>query len=426
MKREAILKQDERSELILQRLQDIIKLAYYNTDFYKKKYSAVGFEPGDLKTLNDFTRLPPLDKDEIRANFEQMRCCDVTENYMKLSTTGGSSGAPLAVYHDKRIQAEGIQQYILETLGCDISDNRGTLERYNPLKKHPLLNPLIWYPTRRCHLEATLINEKKCLAFYNECLRIRPVIFYGYVGAIHQFADYLKQHNLSLASLKVIFSTAAPLSEQNRQFMEKIFGCPVLSQYGCSEIYWLAMECFQKSGLHYFDTIRHFEIVDPQLKPLPDKEYGELLVTDLLNKVFPLIRYRNGDRACKQDHLCTCGSKFPLLAPIKGRITDMLYFPDGSSLAGDFMTTIFDDDPLAVKAFQIIQKADHSIVLRYIPGENISDVQVRVQRVCDTLASLFDNKIRNSVPIRMESVDVLPHDKGKTRFIISEVKHNNM
>ena len=95
----------------------------------------------------------------------------------------------------------------------------------------------------------------------------------------------------------------------------------------------------------------------------------------------------------------------------------MIRFPDGSSVPGDFMTTLFDDAPDTVAGFQVIQHCDYSLTLRYVPVSKTSIEQV--ERVCDKLRKRF---AAYSIDIRHEAVSAIGHDRGKTRFVVSEIK----
>jgi len=64
---------------------------------------------------------------------------------------------------------------------------------------------------------------------------------------------------------------------------------------------------------------------------------------------------------------CNCGRAFPRLDYVKGRTSDRIRLPDGTSIPGEYWTTIFDDWPGAVKAFQVHQAGDWSVNVRYQP-----------------------------------------------------------
>ena len=102
-------------------LKKIIKLvdyAYKNIPLYREKYDAVGFKPGDIKTFEDFEKLPFLYKDELIDGFPDKIVKDQKD--WDISTrSSGSSGrfATIAldvdaIYHDTM---QGIRQYVRQS-----------------------------------------------------------------------------------------------------------------------------------------------------------------------------------------------------------------------------------------------------------------------------------------------------------------------
>lgn len=412
--RETQLEEPERQELILSRLRDIVKCAWDNSPYYREKYRNVGLSDGIIGSFAEFEQLPILEKSEIREHGDRILNPNFPAGRLKESSTGGSTGIPLKVYHDRCIPLDTVGWYVLRQFGGDMSDNAAFLQRYNPHRQRIPINKLLWLPTRRCFLDVSNITDEKWHEFYRNCRKIAPVYIQGYVGAVEEFAEFLSRNSLSLPSLRLAWTTAAPLTDASRYRMEQIFGCPVYSQYGCCESYWLASECRLKQ-MHCFDTIRHFEVLDEHDQLLPDGETGDLAITDLLNKAFPLIRYRNGDRVKKLPGSCPCGSRLPLLGKINGRTTDLIRLPGGGCVPGDFLTTIFDHAPEAVKRFQVVQHIDHSITIRYVPAS--AESQAAVAEVCARLKKSF-----GGIAVSGEPVDEIVSDRGKIRFVISEFK----
>ena len=411
-RREAQLPEDERRQLIFDRLQHIVKTAWDNSPFYRRKYGAVGMTDGIIRSMADFEQLPTLEKNELREYADEIVNRSIPARRRRPSTTGGSTGVPVKVFHDRKLPLDAIGWYVLEQFGGDISENAAFLMRYNPHQRKLPINQIAWFPTRRCFLDVTCITEERWFDFYRRCRGISPRYLMGYVGAVEEFASFLERHSLSVPSVRFVWTTAAPLSDSARLNMEKTFNCPVYNQYGCCEIFWLACECRLKH-FHYFDTIRHFEVLNEQQLPVPDGEYGDLAVTDMLNEVFPLIRYRNGDRIKKLTETCSCGSGFPLIDKVNGRTTDIIQLKGGGCVPGDFLTTIFDHRPDAVSGFQVVQHRDCSITLKYIP-ESDDSAEV-VSGVCQRL-----NKLFHGTPVSAEIVQSIPNDRGKSRFVIRD------
>ena len=69
-----------------------------------------------------------------------------------------------------------------------------------------------------------------------------------------------------------------------------------IDEYRGSETLWMAGECRLQTGLHVFADARKIEVVDDEGRSLPAGEVGDIVVTDLANRVFPIVRYRLGDR----------------------------------------------------------------------------------------------------------------------------------
>jgi phenylacetate-CoA ligase len=199
--------------------------------------------------------------------------------------------------------------------------------------------------------------------------------------------------------------------------MQSAFCAPVYDQYGCGEVFWLGAQCMASDDLHVFSDARHIEFLDDNGDAATIGQYGCVAVTDLENYVFPLIRYVNGDCGAAVPGLCACGVKLPLMAAVKGRVTDSLHLPNGGIISGDYLTTMFDDDPTCVKAFQVFQRSDFSVDLRVILNEAEQGSDERVSRVMKKLRG----RTNNLIPIRTVYVTNIDIDRGKTRYVVSQL-----
>ena len=405
LKYESTLNETERQTILLNRLKTIVDHAYNSSDFYKKKYDQFDFHPKFFEKLESLNKIPVLTKNDLRNN--SLLINRYKKKLINRSTTGGSTGMPVSVYHDRSFKDEVFGWFILNQWGVDISDNAGFLERYNPSEGFKgILNKVIWWPTKRIHLNIKILSEEIFFKFYKKCKKNKIVYLEGYVGAVYEFALFLEKHSLKLDTLKLVWTTSAPLNEKARDKMKLIFGCPVYDQYGSCEINWIGFECKKCDGLHFFDLYRYLEV---------DSE-GNVLITDLTNYQFPLIRYKIGDKVSFRNSNCSCGLTFPLINKVKGRESDIIRFKDGSSVPGEFLTTIFDDYPEAVSQFQFIQKIDYSLYIKYVP---VSDKSIlTVKNVISTLEEMWKDK---DISIDYEEVEIIPHDLGKIRFVISEI-----
>jgi len=86
------------------------------------------------------------------------------------------------------------------------------------------------------------------------------------------------------------------------------------------------VQCAAFTGHHLRDPEFIMEIIDPASgQPLPDGQWGELVLTSLCNEAMPLIRYRSGDITRRLTIPCACGGNLARLDRIKGRIDNIFH-----------------------------------------------------------------------------------------------------
>lgn len=397
----------------------IVEYAYANIPFYESFYDTSGFHPDDLVTDKDWLKIPILTKDAIKNKAHLLKNPLINDKYFRKSVTGGSTGVPLTVYFDKRVPLEAFGWRVLNWWGLKPWDNQAYVYRNVRSNFQQLINNLVWWPTRRALLDCSSMSDSDIEVFIAKLNTIKPEIIQGYVGGVFDLAKYIDKNNVKLSfKPKVIWVTAAPLPNSTRVFIESVFKAPVYDQYGCSEVFWLAAECTLQKGLHVLSDIRHIEFLDTKGDLALENEYGDVIITDLENKVFPIIRYMNGDRGryLEQD-ACACGLPYPLIDKIKGRVTDSLKMPSGIIIDGSYLTTIFDSHPDLIDGFQVIQDEDYSITINCVLrngvlSENLNFILIRKQ---------LELKARQEVPVKLLFVDSLIQDRGKMKFIISHL-----
>ena len=416
--RNQYLPPEELEDMNWVRRRRLLHFAWEKVPFYREKYGSLGLHPNDIKSPDDFRKIPPLTRRELKENFGALIAEGISPHDMRLSTTGGSTGIPVKVMHDKKAPVETYSWRMMDWWGIDPGMDGAFVwrcRRRNIIAA--LANQIAWYPTRKLRLDASRMTPRTVTVFLGKFNRLHPPLLQGYVGAIHHLALFIEENKVMVHSPRAIWVTASSLPAGQRQRIERVFRAPVYEEYGSAEIYWLAAQCRHRHGLHINSDGRYIEFADEQGAPVPSGTSGRILVTDLENFVFPIIRYENGDRGRTLAGQCPCGVRLPLMEEVKGRMTDMIILPGGGVISGAYLTTIFDDFPDAVKSFQIVQRADHSICLKYVPGLSSTILSYSLQKVRDELS----RRTQGRVALTMEAVEEISHDRGKTRFVVSEV-----
>jgi phenylacetate-coenzyme A ligase PaaK-like adenylate-forming protein len=130
----------------------------------------------------------------------------------------------------------------------------------------------------------------------------------------------------------------------------------------------LGSHCAEHRGIHLFEDQAIVEVTDERGEPVAAGRLGhKLLVTNLVMRTQPLLRYEVSDMVVVADGPCPCGRPFRLLRGVEGRNDDVLHVPRAgggllavhplalrSALAGipglDQYKVVHDDRGLHVRA----------------------------------------------------------------------------
>ena len=409
------LSSEKLADLNFYKRKKIVQYAYDNIPFYYTFYNQSGFHPSMFVTEKDWIKIPILDKKMIRENYNELLCRNLSSKYYKETTTGGSTGVPLKLIIDKRWHSEVLSWRYLRWWGVSPASNMGIISRgvpkgtWSKLKKY-----ILWWPTKRVYLDASCMSISDIQDFVIRIKKYKIEVIQGYVGGIEKVADYIIKNNIIITSVKLVWSSSSPLSKNARERIQKAFNCKVMDQYGSCEIASMAVERPLSNSLSINSDYIHLEIVDEYGDLCDENILGNIIVTNLENYAFPLIRYNIGDKSSLKEKDVT--NIFPEIDYVKGRTTDMVILPDGSYLDGSYLTTIFDDYTSYIHSFQVIQRADFSIDINLtkLDHENIESILNNVHCV-------LAEKTKSQVSIRINIVDHIEDNRGKHRYVISEL-----
>jgi phenylacetate-coenzyme A ligase PaaK-like adenylate-forming protein len=192
-----------------------------------------------------------------------------------------------------------------------------------------------------------------------------PTIIATYPTAAVLLAEQALRGRLRIAP-KEFWTGGEALTPAMRATVRQAFGCPIANGYGASEFLAMASEC-TLNRLHLNTDWVILEPVDASYRRVPDGTTGSTtLLTNLANRIQPLIRYDLGDRVTLHAGRCACGSPLPVIE-VEGRTDDALVLSDERGdevrLRPLAQTTVLEDDA-GVHDFQIEQRAADALLLR--------------------------------------------------------------
>ena len=411
---------EQLQELQLAKLRRLLTYAYDHVPFYRHRWDAAGIHPGDIKTTEDFARLPLLTKDEIRDNADEILSTD-PPSVARRAQTGGSTGAPLIVWRDQASVDRAWASYVRlwtwmgYSPGDPYANLWGTRVVRRPLAARRYVG--LMARARNEHVfNAFMMDRTQASAILRQISNFRPVFLRGYASAVEALARTQAEESCPI-SMGAVSTTAEMLIPQQRRTIEEAFGCRVFDQYGCGECMAIAYECDAHSGLHSCAEHCLLEIVDSHGRPVEGDETGEVVITDLDNMAMPFIRYKNGDLARWASGKCPCGRELPLVKEIIGRVSDMIHGDNGQQVHGEFFTHLLEQlewpAKFEVAQYQVVQAVDRSITWKVVSGvrPRESDIAEMVRYIRQQLGDLA---------VTVEFVDEIHvTESGKRRFTLS-------
>lgn len=380
-----------------EQLRKIKRHAIQETDFYK-----------DYQETDSF---PVMNKNLLIQNMEACKAKAGFERPLHVSHTSGSTGTPFSVIQDFRKRKRTIAD--LKVFGelCDYPSH----ERMIFFR---ILNKQL-HRTREqedreniYYIDSSILDSEHLHRMLEVILEKKPRIIFSYSSTLVELAKYIEATNTCPEefSVKSVLNAGEALAEDERKRMERVFGCKIYRRYSDMEMGILGQDLgdggayLLNYGSYYFECLK----VESD-EPAADNEVGRIVVTDLFNYAFPMIRYDTGDLGVMQ-HVA---GEFPKLSEIYGRDRDCIYTPEGVLVApAKISTSMWGITGL--KQWQLIQRTKSTYTIR-LNGSS----ELNPQIVVDILYKILGSKAY--VELVMED-DIPVLSSNKRRAIINEYK----
>jgi phenylacetate-CoA ligase len=399
---------DERLQRQWIRLKDILDYARTHNAFYRRRFGEAGFEPGDMKSWDDLKGLPVLTKAEIREAGLGMVSQNFRPENLRRKRTSGSTGMTLDLFADENCMQErrGLTLYRDRWAGWNVGELKAMVWGNPPEIRTPRQRLRRALLERDFYLDTLSLSDPEIEAFARTVLTRRPTLLFGHAHSLYLFARFWREWKLPDYRFKGVISSAMVLHDYERRGIEAVFG-PVFDRYGCEEVSLIASECEAHEGLHINTDSVLVELHEEKGEDLP----GKVIVTDLLNRGMPFIRYEVGDRAVALDRSCSCGRTYPLLGRVAGRVADYLIAPDGRRISGISLTENFATLIPGVDQVQLIQDRRDHIVVKLVPAPEFGD-QSRTE-IARMIRDLFGTEMKHTL-VKVSRIS--PEPSGKYRF----------
>jgi phenylacetate-coenzyme A ligase PaaK-like adenylate-forming protein len=426
------------------RLADLVEQAQRCSPFYRGHYRHLG-----ASHRVPLAELPPTSKQQLMDRFDDVltdpavdrvsvaefvadpaRVGELLHDRYSAYTTSGTTGRPGLFVHDP--QASAVYQALVARLYLSVVSAQLIRRRLAGRRRTAavfvtgghfagaagIARAQRQYP--RMAAGSRLFSALDPLpTLVRELNEFRPALLAGYPSALDLLAAEQREGRLHLAPA-LLLAGGEHLSAAARGRMEGAFGAPVRDTYSASEFPGMAYDC----GHGWLHVHADWVVLEPVTADHAPVAAGELsdtvLLTNLANRVQPLIRYDLGDRVLFSPDPCPCGSSLPAMR-VEGRTNDVLVIGSGDAkvrLLPLSLVTVVEEVP-GVRRCQLVQIGP--VVLRVrldvAPSTDPESVWAQVSR---TLQGHLADQGAHDVRIeRAPEEPVVDARSGKLRQVIA-------
>jgi phenylacetate-CoA ligase len=391
---------------ISQRVAHFVHQALENVPYYQRlKLDANEWLAENVNVAELLRSLPIIDRLAVRSKGNEFRRVDIPHQFTL--STSGTTGSPMTIYCDRESRA--LHYAFFDRLWGSAGirpgeDWRATFYGRTILSPSQKCAPYWRFDLaqRNVLFSSYHISRDSVSAYTSELRRVRPRLVVGYPSSLARLAELALQAGCELPQPGMVMTTAEMLSDRQRSAIQRAFGVPVTDQYGCTEMTHFVAQCPLGS---YHIHLEHglIEILREDGSPCSNGEVGQVVVTGLVNRAMPLLRYRLADTASLSDDTCSCGSPFPALARILGRSDDVLHFASGRAV-GRF-DPVFKGFTEVLEA-QIEQTSPTSVIVRMVPSLGYC------AEVGQRIVWEIRKRVGDDVSIQVELVDAIQRGPG--------------
>ena len=415
------LTKEKIKDIQLRGLKWTLQHALGNSSLYQRKYKKAGIYVDDVKELSDIEKLPFLDKEDLQRDYPLPLKSVDDKDVVRIHASSGTTGKRKVMCYtqnDIDVWADMFAR-CYELAGLTQND-----------RVHIAVGYGLWTAgagfqlgCERFGAMAVPMGPVNTDMHLEMLVDMKSTVFCSTASMALLMSEEIKKRGLrSEIALKKIILGAERHSDAMASHIKELTGVDdIYDIYGLTELYGpgTGLDCSCHEGIHFWNDLFIYEIIDPEtLKPVPDGEEGELVITSLKKEASPLIRYRTHDITRIIPGECSCGLSFPRHGRIMGRSDDMFIYR-AVNIYPSHIDLILSSIDKVGSEYQI--HLDHRengrdmMTIRVERGEGVSSDDDKA------LAATISNKIRRQLLVRTDveitAYNELPRTQKKSQRV---------
>lgn len=378
------------------RFNAIKQYAIDNSPFYAKY------------NVND--TFPVLTKVDLIDNHDRIFVPAFSHLQLHRSSTSGSTGIPLTVEQDEMKRKRTIADLKAYGLYANYPSHERMLQLRvycgKPLDRNVDFENNIW------RYDITYLTENNMPELIDFIEKWKPCTILSYANTLESLSAFIINHNIHIKhQCASIIVGGEMLSDEAARKMNIAFRCPVFDRYSNMEMGIYAQRLHGQSLFRFNVASYYLEVLKNDCDLLAEPgEIGRIVITDLYNHAFPMLRYDTGDLGS----YVIIDSKI-YLENVLGRRVDIIFDTKGAARQPHMITNAMWGVQ-NIKQWQFIQKTPTCYIVKIIKNGTIDK---------DGIITRLKPMLGNDADIQVVFTDSLPTTNSqKFRYITNEMNHS--
>lgn len=416
---------EQLRELQLERMKQSVRHAYDNVAFYQQSFKDAGVTPDDLNSLEDLQKFPFVIKQNMRDAYPFGLFAVPQKDVARIHASSGTTGQATVVGHTKNDLANWGDCFARGIAMVGGDENSTIQVSYGYGLFTGGLGAHAGGEAMGCSVIPTSSgNTKRQVQMMKDCGTDILACTPSYALLIADTAIEMGYDPATEFKISGGIFGAEPASDNMREEIASKLGIQYCDVYGLSEIMGpgVAMECGERNGLHVAEDHFYCEILNPEtLQPVPDGEWGELVITTLTRECCPLVRYRTRDVTRIISEPCACGRTHRKIDQLRGRTDDMLIIR-GVNVFPSQIEQVITGFPEIATHYQIILTTrgplDHvELQVETVPDFPIDEVR-KIEDLKKRLGVELKSNLQVSVEVKIVEPKTIARSEGKAKRVI--------
>jgi phenylacetate-CoA ligase len=304
--------------------------------FYQRLYGQQGIESGDIRSLDDITKLPVFSKTDLMQSIDEYPpygdfhgMPPGAPHPVVLHTTSGTTGKPQVLLFDPK--SREIQNLLLARIyqfqGLRPTDVVHSVYGFGMINGGHYIRETILHWIGAMLLSAGTGVETPSQQQVTLMRDFHVTCLVGFADYLKRLADVARANGITPGVDIPVRMISGHLGRENREALSKSWGgAEVFDWYGVGDTGIIAGEGPDHAGLYIMEDAHYLELLDVETGlPVVDGTSGDMVVTVLFkDDIYPMVRFNTHDVSALETSPSSLGLQLRRLRGFLGRSDNMV------------------------------------------------------------------------------------------------------